>query len=554
MEKFIKICGEIPLGFEIVAPSGNDYIFLPDENFLPINLKNFFGEIVTVNSFSECFYYVNLGWKINPITFELVIKIILIFFAVLSLILLFKFKNVNIKEILSKIEKVLNKLFTLKINSIFILFEILVVVLFVFNKSTALKPFIDEYVSITSSYNFFKNLNFTAGEFLGGSHSIYLTSGPISAVGSVVGWILTKNIVVSRMLNYFWVFLLNLIFYRYLMSKMKSSPTLGFIFTIPIFLLIPWWQGILYGLGEVVSMVLFINAVFIFKHNRKLSLVMFSISIFMGKLLTFLPFFGFYTTFVFFEKNIRKIISDFYYFILPLLPWFLIINYRYSPGSWLLFLKRTYEFITTGNSASGVNEFNDLNLYSIIENLNSSEFVQWNSLDKFRILIIPILILLLIFNNRENIKINFGNITIPFIFGITIHYLWFWIISPLKWIRYSQHFTVPLIIFICYMFIFDIFKNSKNEIFGGLFIIFFIDSNELFNSLIFLFSAIFFYKYFKNTFNTLIKALLIFIIIFNISLSVVKNFSIDQSVISFNSCKINLTSDICRQDYLRYKN
>jgi len=335
---------------------------------------------------------------------------------------------------------------------------------------------------------------------------------------------------------------------------MKSSPTLGFIFTIPIFLLIPWWQGILYGLGEVVSMVLFINAVFIFKHNRKLSLVMFSISIFMGKLLTFLPFFGFYTTFVFFEKNIRKIISDFYYFILPLLPWFLIINYRYSPGSWLLFLKRTYEFITTGNSASGVNEFNDLNLYSIIENLNSSEFVQWNFFDKLRILIIPILTLLLIFNNREKIKNKFGNITIPIISGIMLPYLWFWIISPLKWIRYSQHFTVPLIIFICYMFIFDIFKNSKNEIFGGLFIIFFIDSNELFNSLIFLFSAIFFYKYFKNTFNTLIKALLIFIIIFNISLSVVKNFSIDQSVISFNSCKINLTSDICRQDYLRYKN
>ena len=554
MEKIIKICGKIPNGFEKIVPSGNDYIFLPDKNFLPINLKNFFGDVVTVNSFSECFYYVNLGWKLNPITLELVIKIILIFSAVLSFILFFKLKNVNIKEIIFKIEKVLNKFITLKFTSLFILFEILVVALFVFNKSTELKPFIDEYVSITSSYNFFKKLNFTAGEFLGGSHSVYLTSGPISAVGSVVGWMLTKNIVVSRMLNYFWVFLLNLIFYKYLMSKIISSSTLGFVFTIPIFLLIPWWQGILYGLGEVVSMVLFINAVFIFKHNRKLSLVMFSISIFLGKLLTFLPFFGFYLTFVFLEKNIRKIFTDLYCFILPLLPWFLIINYRYSPGSWLLYLKRTYEFIIKGNSASGVNEFKDLNLYSIIENLNSSEFVQWNFFDKIRILIIPIFIVILIFNNREKIKIKFGNIAIPIISGITLHYFWFWIISPLKWIRYSQHFTVPLIIFLFYMYIFDLFKNSKNEIFGGLFIIFFIDTNELFNSLIFLFSAIIFYKYFKKTFNTLIKALLIFIIIFNTSLSVVNNFSFHQSKISLNSCENNLTSDNCRQDYLSYKN
>lgn len=46
--------------------------------------------------------------------------------------------------------------------------------------------FIDEYVSLTSNIKFFKNLDYTAGEFLGGSYSIYLTSGPLSAIGSVI--------------------------------------------------------------------------------------------------------------------------------------------------------------------------------------------------------------------------------------------------------------------------------------------------------------------------------------------------------------------------------
>ena len=57
-----NICGKIPEGFEKVTPTGSSYIFENDPNFLPINLNDFLGRAATVNSFTECFYYVELGF------------------------------------------------------------------------------------------------------------------------------------------------------------------------------------------------------------------------------------------------------------------------------------------------------------------------------------------------------------------------------------------------------------------------------------------------------------------------------------------------------------
>ena len=47
-----------------------------------------------------------------------------------------------------------------------------------------------------------------------------------------------------------------------------------------MFLLIPWWQGLLYGLGEIASMIIFTNAIYLFSNFRRLSLALFGISIF----------------------------------------------------------------------------------------------------------------------------------------------------------------------------------------------------------------------------------------------------------------------------------
>ena len=88
-----KICGIIPEGFNKVIPEDSSYIFQNDPNFPPINLYDFFGRAATVNSFTECFYYVELGFEPNKLTiFD--IGFWVAFFAA-SIFLLFKFYKKN---------------------------------------------------------------------------------------------------------------------------------------------------------------------------------------------------------------------------------------------------------------------------------------------------------------------------------------------------------------------------------------------------------------------------------------------------------------------------
>ena len=57
-----EVCGATPEDYIKANPSGNDFIFKNDPNFKQINLYDFFGNGATVNSFTECAYYVEGGW------------------------------------------------------------------------------------------------------------------------------------------------------------------------------------------------------------------------------------------------------------------------------------------------------------------------------------------------------------------------------------------------------------------------------------------------------------------------------------------------------------
>ena len=74
------------------------------------------------------------------------------------------------------------------ILKIFISIQLLLVFFLFLNISNKLNLFIDEYISLASNTSFFKNLDFNGGTKTGGSYSVMLTSGPLSAVGSVIGW------------------------------------------------------------------------------------------------------------------------------------------------------------------------------------------------------------------------------------------------------------------------------------------------------------------------------------------------------------------------------
>ena len=217
----IKICGVIPANFVKANPQDSNFIFKSDPNFSPLNLYDFFGRSATVNSFTECYYYVELGFEPNKTTvFDILIPILILFAVSLISYILFKkgiiqkylfnlkttssiFKNSSFKIK----NRIINSIYTLLfLAQFFYLYD------YVRTKSLRIPSFIDEYITLTSNVNFFKHLNFNAGDFLGGNYSVEITSGPISSLGSVIGWIATEKLIISRMANFLWVYILQLIF------------------------------------------------------------------------------------------------------------------------------------------------------------------------------------------------------------------------------------------------------------------------------------------------------------------------------------------------------
>ena len=153
-------------------------------------------------------------------------------------------------------------------------------------------------------------MDFNAGDFIGGSYSILLTSGPISAVGGVIGWSITNNLVAARLSNFYWLLFLQAALLVFI-SKSKNKDLLFLAIGSNLFIvLVPWWQGSLYMIGEFASVIVFTNALFLFTKSRYVSILLFSISIFWGKLLTLLPFAIFYILSFMVKPDFKNIYKD----------------------------------------------------------------------------------------------------------------------------------------------------------------------------------------------------------------------------------------------------
>ena len=190
-----NICGKIPEGFKKVNPTGSSYIFENDPNFLPINLNDFLGRAATVNSFTECFYYVELGFGLGKTTiFDY--GLYFLGLGLIGFLIYKKIKNKIFQKFYKKIsisgeEDALKFVKSKKVKNFLITLFLLIQSYFLYDivrsKALRIPTFIDEYITITSNVNFFRSLDFNAGNFIGGNYSVQLTSGPISAIGSVLG-------------------------------------------------------------------------------------------------------------------------------------------------------------------------------------------------------------------------------------------------------------------------------------------------------------------------------------------------------------------------------
>ena len=429
-------------------------------------------------------------------------------------------------------------------------FQLIILYEYIKTKSLRIPRFIDEYITLTSNVNFYRSFDFDAGLWLGGNYSVEITTGPIAAIGSVIGWNLTNSLAFARVSNFVWVFLMQTIFV-YLMTKAYKIEKTNFLYLSSAFvlILIPWWQGSLYSIGEIPSTLVFINAIFLFSKFRKLSIVLFCLSIVYGKLLMLVPFVGFYIVILYNEKNLQNLLKDASVFLLTMVPWLTLAHFKYENGNLIDYLNDQFYFITN-HQTSGVQE-NTLGFFeNFITNLYSSEFSSWSVYEKGRILIIPLIFILFILRNKKTINGYFGNISVPIIFATTFIYLWFWILNSTKWIRHTQHFTIIVLVSIAYLLSTELI-NKKIDIFILLSLFtFFIDNNK---NLIYFAILIFFVMLFmtkKNTFNNQIKYILLVVLFLDITLVYFENSSSGNINEIFEECKIELKSDLCRNAYL----
>ena len=562
--KVREFCGPTPDDYIPVETTDNNFIFINDPEFQQINLYDFFGRGATVNSFEECAHYVNGGWEPFKTTiFDILTPVVYIFIFFGFLFLVHKsniLKNITIVSLIQRLKRILfydqlKKFFDnkLKINILFAAF-ISIQHFFIFDyvrtKSVRIPSFIDEYISLTSNVNFFKNFDFNAGEFLGGSYSVYLTSGPISAIGSVISWNLSSNFIISRISNYYWLVLLQLFFSIIVFKIYKDNYKMPIIFNGLIILLIPWWQGSLYSLGEIGSMIMVSNAIFLFNKKRKFSLVLFSVSIFFGKFLSLLPFLGFYAVHFFRQVNKVKVFNDILYFCIPFSIWLILVQLNYSSGNVITYLHDQYLLITT-HSSSGVSSFQSFNFFNLQENISNSESSDWNFYDQIRLGALPVIFSILLFRNKEKIDEKFGDISLPIIYSIFFPYIWFWLFNSTKWIRYSHHFSIILIISVFYFIFSDIeFRDIDYIIFIILFSSFISNTKELIILLII--SALFLInnmnKY-KSRFY--IKLLIVLLMTLDISIPYFQKDTLGNLTNVIEVCENSLMSEECLESYMR---
>ncbi len=558
ISKIEENCGPKPDDFTPSNQLGDNYIFENDPGFNKTNLSDFFGRKVTVNSYEECAHYVSGGWEANKTTiFEIAIPIVLI---ILFLFGVKKFKLINKFKVLkpkidNKVKVFFEKMSLIKNfqKNVIVLCALFFQHFFIFNyvksKASSIPTFIDEYVVLASSVNFFKNLDFNA-EILGGSYSVYLTSGPISAIGSVISWNLSSNFIISRISNFYWIFILQTIL-SYLVVrfyKLNFYPIL--FFNGLILLLIPWWIGALYSIGEIASMVIFTNAMFLYSKNKKLSMILFSISIVYGKILTILPLIGFYIPIIIKKRSINQFLNDMLYFSVPLAIWLTLVHFKYASGNLFDYLIDQYNLIMN-HSSSGVNTINDKKFFDSIENIMSTEVAIWSSYDLFRVAAVPIIFSFVMLKIRKVLELKFINIIYPITLSILIPYLWFWFFNANKWIRYSQHFTVIVLISLSYF----IFTKAKFENFDyllmvGLLIVF-IDNSKILIILSILVSAIALALLKPTRSMIAVQIIIILFVTIDITNAYFQNQQINKTNISVNECSESITANECQQAYFR---
>ena len=423
-----------------------------------------------------------------------------------------------------------------KINSLILITYISTLFLIV-QTSNSIPTFVDEIVAIGSTFNILSTLDFNAAPLLSGSFSVGLTTGPLSSVGGVIGWLFTKDLLYSRIFNFFYVlFFLIIIFNLLVDKKLKLNIQILMPFLIT---LIPWWYGVLYSIGEIISMYIFILGILILKDKSHISYLLFGISLILCKFASILPISLFLIIYVILTKKL--IIKDLIFFLFPFILWGILasLSLGLKQGFYSLFDIFLYHLFHEG---SGVDSFSFKNILYLIQ---QTEVSQWSVASYLRILIAPVVFYLYIVKNYKILSTKFDHLIIPLLISNFGTYLWFWIISPKKYMRYSHHFIVPIIFFTIIFLITNVDKDK-------------LDYTILLGTLsLFLSSPFIMLVFVLIGLNLNKKNILYFLIIFmtlnNLNL-IYENRNKNSINLKFNECSIYILENKCLEKYLPYLN
>ena len=417
----------------------------------------------------------------------------------------------------------------------------------VLNTSYTLKPWEDELISLTSSSNFFMNLNFLPSSSYG-NYSYALTSGILSAIGGVIGWNVSQSFVVARVANFLYVCLLQIIMIIFIFKDNKKFNTgIVFFFSFISILLVPWWFSTMYLIAEIVSTLVFVNALFIYDKNKKLSLFLMGSSVIFGKFLMIIPSVLFLISKIELNNLKRSFINSLF-FITPFLCWYTLMYFKIGIEDFLYYLNNFFGTLVNRED-SGVQSALNFSFNTIYENLQKSEVPQWTPASVIRAALTPIIFLFIYFKNRNLFFKEFGVSFTSVLFGIIGTYVWFWVLTPFKYIRQSTHFVLIVIFVSLYIFLFSsgISKFYKFLLLANI---------SLFLSdikIIIAFTLVTFLYFILNEKQKAIFNLEVVVIFFLIINLINMNLELREKDIydlKFSSCELDLFSSECVKEYL----
>lgn len=439
-------------------------------------------------------------------------------------------KNIKFQSKYLKQENILNY---------FLVFYFPLLLYFVYKTSNTLPPFRDEAVSLSANISFYlEGLSFEGpeGTKFRGRYSPYLTSPPLSAVGSSLAWIFSDNFNIIRLSNFIWVLAVQLIYSSYISKVYELEFKKLIIFSSFTLISFPFWFGSLYSLGETISIIIFFNSLLLYKTFPKTSIFMMGWIIFFGKLVLGFLFVFFYITNLLIYKNLKKAPLEIFIYLIPTSLWLLLIKFKSDYSSITNYLN-DFNIIHQNNTYVG--DISVSTLFNFQNIINNFEVVlSWNPSVILRVFLPPILLFfILVLEKGNNFMIDLKQ-SIYFIGALAPMFGWFILISPDKPLIYASHFTFPLLMFSFYLLSRkDLQKNLVNN---SAFLIcsLYMTSNALFViSLIALFLINFSKKLSYSFFVILISLSLL-----NSTYEVMqeKNYVVDLDI-----CKMSVSSNDC---------